>query len=150
LPARSRERRTELARLAHESRTLVFFEAPHRIAEMLTDLVAEFGVDRRAVVARELTKTHETIYRGTLAELAEQATNDANFQRGEITMVVQGTPEVVTTVDMQLLRRAVDLLAKELPPGRAASIAAQLTGATRSEAYALITRGRGGAPEDEG
>jgi hypothetical protein len=65
-------------------------------------------------------------------------------------MVVQGTPEVVTTVDMQLLRRAVDLLAKELPPGRAASIAAQLTGATRSEAYALITRGRGAAPEGEG
>lgn len=141
LPARSRERRSELARLAHESRTLVFFEAPHRIAQMLADLVTEFGRDRRAVVARELTKTHETIYRGTLAELAELAASDANFQRGEITVVVHGAPELSSSVDVQLLRRTVELLAKELPPGRVASIAAQLTGATRSEAYALVSRG---------
>src|ERR1700744_1891615 len=86
LPARERERRTELAKLGNEVRTLVFFEAPHRIAETLADLVLEFGGERQAVVARELTKTHETIYRGTLAELATQAKNDANFQRGEITI----------------------------------------------------------------
>src|SRR6201996_1010922 len=71
LPARERERRTELARLANEVRTLVFFEAPHRIAETLADMVSEFGAERRAVVARELTKTHETIYRGKLSELVE-------------------------------------------------------------------------------
>ncbi|MGH8139568.1 MAG: 16S rRNA (cytidine(1402)-2'-O)-methyltransferase [Steroidobacteraceae bacterium] len=141
LPARSRERRSELARLAHESRTLVFFEAPHRIAQMLADLVTEFGRDRRAVVTRELTKTHETIYRGTLAELADLAASDANFRRGEITVVVHGAPELSSSVDVQLLRRTVELLAKELPPGRVASIAAQLTGATRSEAYALVSRG---------
>jgi 16S rRNA (cytidine1402-2'-O)-methyltransferase len=138
LPSRSRERRTELARLARETRTLVFFEAPHRIAETLADLVSEFGGERRAVVARELTKTHETIYRGKLSELAQQAANDANFQRGEITLVVSGAEEVPTAVDSQLLKRAVELLAKELPPGRAASIAAQLTGASRSEAYELL------------
>jgi 16S rRNA (cytidine1402-2'-O)-methyltransferase len=140
LPARSRERRAELAKLAHEPRTLVFFEAPHRIAETLADLIAEFGRDRPTVIARELTKTHETIYRGTLGHLAEQASTDANFQRGEITIVVQGAPEEASTVDVKLLRRAVDLLAKELPPGRAAAVAAQLTGATRGEAYALLTR----------
>jgi 16S rRNA (cytidine1402-2'-O)-methyltransferase len=138
LPSRSRERRTELARLARETRTLVFFEAPHRIAETLADLVSEFGGERRAVVARELTKTHETIYRGKLSELAQQAANDANFQRGEITLVVSGAEEVAGAVDSQLLKRAVELLAKELPPGRAASIAAQLTGASRSEAYELL------------
>jgi 16S rRNA (cytidine1402-2'-O)-methyltransferase len=139
LPSRSRERRTELARLARETRTLVFFEAPHRIAETLADLVSEFGGERRAVVARELTKTHETIYRGTLSELAQQAANDTNFQRGEITVVVSGAEEAAaSTVDLQLLKRAVELLAKELPPGRAASIAAQLTGASRSEAYELL------------
>jgi 16S rRNA (cytidine1402-2'-O)-methyltransferase len=138
LPSRSRERRTELARLARETRTLVFFEAPHRIAETLADLVSEFGGKRRAVVARELTKTHETIYRGKLSELAQQAANDANFQRGEITLVVSGAEEAPATVDSQLLKRAVELLAKELPPGRAASIAAQLTGASRSEAYELL------------
>ncbi len=141
LPARERERRTDLARLAHETRTLVFFEAPHRIAETLTDLAAEFGGDRQAVVARELTKAHETIYRGTLSELAERARTEPNFQRGEITLVVHGAAPTTSTVDAQLLRRTVELLAKELPPSRAAAIAAQLTGATRSEAYALATRG---------
>ena len=140
LPSRSRERRTELARLSRETRTLVFFEAPHRIAETLADMVSEFGSERRAVVARELTKTHETIYRGKLSELVLLSTNDANFQRGEITLVVSGAEEVASTVDTQLLKRTVELLAKELPPGRAASIAAQLTGASRSEAYALIQK----------
>ena len=145
LPSRSRERRSGLARLAHETRTLVFFEAPHRIAETLTDLVSEFGGDRRAVVARELTKTHETIYRGTLNELVEQAARDANFQRGEITLVVDGAQEVESSVDLQLLKRAVELLAKELPPGKAASLAAQLTGASRSDAYALLKKDDGRA-----
>ena len=140
LPSRSRERRTELARLARETRTLVFFEAPHRIAETLADMVSEFGGERRAVVARELTKTHETIYRGKLSELVLLSTNDANFQRGEITLVVSGAEEVASTVDAQLLKRAIELLAKELPPGKAASIAARLTGASRSEAYALIQK----------
>lgn len=140
LPSRSRERRTVLARLAGETRTLVFFEAPHRIAETLADLVSEFGGERRAVVARELTKTHETIYRGTLDELVQQSVNDANFQRGEITLVVSGAEEVASAVDSHLLKRAVELLAKELPPGRAASIAAQLTGASRSDAYAFLKK----------
>jgi 16S rRNA (cytidine1402-2'-O)-methyltransferase len=140
LPSRSRERRSALARLAHESRTLVFFEAPHRIAAALADMAAEFGEGRAAVVARELTKAHETVYRGTLGELAQQAVNDANFQRGEITMVVQGAPEAEQRVDSELLRRAVELLSKELPPGRAASIAAQLTGASRNDAYELLKK----------
>jgi len=140
LPSRSRERRSELARLTRETRTLVFFEAPHRIAETLADMVSEFGGERRAVVARELTKAHETIYRGSLIELVGLSANDANFQRGEITLVVSGAEEVASTVDTQMLKRAVELLAKELPPGRAASIAAQLTGASRSEAYALLQK----------
>lgn len=143
LPSRSRERRSALSRLAHETRTLVFFEAPHRIAETLADLVSELGGERRAVVARELTKTHESIYRGTLNELVAQAASDANFQRGEITLVVGGAVEVESAVDLQFLKRAVELLAKELPPGKAASLAAQLTGASRSDAYALLKKDDG-------
>src|SRR6185437_6227104 len=139
-PARERERRAPLSQLADEPRTLVFFEAPHRIAETLADLAAELGSDRRAAVARELTKAHETIYRGTLAELAQRATTEDNFQRGEITIVVAGAPPASTGVDTALLRRAVDLLSKELSPSRAASVAAQLTGVTRAEAYALAMR----------
>jgi 16S rRNA (cytidine1402-2'-O)-methyltransferase len=140
LQARERERRTHLAQLAGETRTLVFFEAPHRIAATLADLAMELGGDRRAVVARELTKAHETIYRGTLAELAQRSATEDNFQRGEITIVVAGAAPAAAGVDTALLRRAVDLLSKELSPSRAAAVAAQLTGATRSEAYALALR----------
>jgi 16S rRNA (cytidine1402-2'-O)-methyltransferase len=150
LAPRERERRARLAELASEPRTLVFFEAPHRVAEMLSDLAAELGADRRAVVAREMTKTHETVYRGTLKELAALAQQEPNFQRGEITVVVDGAAErEATGVDTQLLRRAVDLLSKELPAGRAASIVAKLTGAKRSDVYALLTR-TSRTPDDEG
>jgi 16S rRNA (cytidine1402-2'-O)-methyltransferase len=155
LPARERERRTALAALAHEPRTLVFFEAPHRIVRTLADMAAEFGAERPAAVARELTKAHETIYRGTLQELQARAQAEENFQRGEITLVVHGATAPTAGVDGQLLRRTVELLAPELPPGRVAAIAAQLTGATRAAAYALATRGasgsggRGTASEDE-
>ena len=140
LPARAAERRTALAGLAHETRTLVFFEAPHRIAATLSDMAAEFGA-RAAVVARELTKTHETIYRGTLHELAARAAAEENFQRGELTLVVHGAVSAAAGVDEGELRRTVDILAKELPPGRAAAVAAALTGASRAAAYALATRG---------
>ena len=141
LPSRERERRTALAALAHEPRTLVFFEAPHRILRTLADMAAEFGAGRPAAVARELTKAHETIYRGTLQELLARAQAEENFQRGEITIVVHGATAPTAGVDGQLLRRTVELLAQELPPGRVAAIAAQLTGATRAAAYALLRRG---------
>ena len=84
LPARERERRAALEALAHERRTLVFFEAPHRIAAALADTAAVLGAEREAVVVRELTKAHETIYRGTLRDLAARAATEANFARGEI------------------------------------------------------------------
>ena len=145
LPARAHERRAALAALAREPRTLVLFEAPHRILATLTDMAAEFGAERPAVVARELTKAHETVYRGTLRELLARAQAEENLRRGEITLVVQGAAAAANAVDQTLLRRAVDLLAKELPPGRAAAIAAQLTGATRAAAYALATRGASAA-----
>jgi len=144
LPARERERRAALEALAHERRTLVFFEAPHRIAAALADSAAVLGPDREAAVARELTKAHETIYRGTLQELAARAATEANFARGEITLVVRGAAPAAPSVDEGLLRRTVEVLSKELPPGRVAAVAAQLTGATRAAAYALVTRGTAG------
>lgn len=144
LPARGSERRARLQTLANESRTLVFFEAPHRIEESLADLAAVFGATRRAAVARELTKQHETVYRGTLAELAQRASSEPNFARGEITLVVQGAPESTASVDPRALERAVSLLVRELPPGRAAALAAQLVGGKRSEAYAIAMRGAKG------
>jgi len=146
LPARASERRATLASLAHEARTLVFFEAPHRIQETLADLAAELGGERPAAVARELTKTHETVYRGTLAQLCARAQEEENFARGEITIVVRGAARAAAAVDDAQLRRVMGILLKEMPPGRAAALAAQLTGAPRAAAYALAT-GSGGARE---
>ena len=101
------------------------------------------------MVARELTKAHETTYRGTLAELAARAAAEANLARGEITLVVQGAaPREPGSPDSAELRRVVDILARELPPGRAAALAAALTGAPRAAAYALATRKPTGTADD--
>jgi len=141
LPARAGERRAALARLSAERRTLVFFEAPHRIAATLADLAQLFGAQRRAVVARELTKLHEAVYRGTLAELCLAATQEPNMARGEITLLVEGIAEPGEEgADRALLARALKLLLAELPPARAAAVAAQIAGVKRSEAYALAQR----------
>jgi 16S rRNA (cytidine1402-2'-O)-methyltransferase len=90
LPRTGSGRRSRLRELAAEPRTLVLFEAPHRIADTLADLVTTFGTDRSAAVCRELTKTYEEIRRGSLGELADWA--GENKPRGEITVVVAGAP----------------------------------------------------------
>jgi 16S rRNA (cytidine1402-2'-O)-methyltransferase len=89
LPRKAGDRRKALAALATEPRTMIFFEAPHRLGESLADLSAAFGPQRAAAVCRELTKTYEQVRRGELSELAKWATGDV---RGEITIVVAGAP----------------------------------------------------------
>ncbi len=121
LPRKGGERRTALTALAGERRTMVFFESPHRLADALVDAAGAFGGDRPAAVCRELTKTYEEVRRGPLAELAAWA---AEGVRGEITLVVQGAPEVV-----------VELSAAEL----AAEVAAEeAAGATRKDAIRAV------------
>jgi len=147
LPARLAERRARLAELASEARTLVFFEAPHRIAECLDDMSTTFGAGRSAAVARELTKVFETVYRGTLASLAAQAHSDANFTRGEITIVVSGAARAEVDPARAQLDATLRVLLSELAPSKAAAIAARLTGAKRNDAYARaleLTRTEGG------
>ncbi|MFE1318932.1 16S rRNA (cytidine(1402)-2'-O)-methyltransferase [Kitasatospora phosalacinea] len=89
LPRKAGDRSRQLAQVAAEPRTMVFFEAPHRIAETLEAMAAAFGADRPAAVCRELTKTYEEVKRGPLGELAAWA---ADGVRGEITVVVAGAP----------------------------------------------------------
>ena len=108
LPRKAGERRRVLASLAAEPRTIVLFEAPHRLAAMLNDLASTFGADRRAAVCRELTKTYEEIRRGSLAELAEWAADDV---RGEITVVIEGARPTTTTAEPAEL--AADVAARE-------------------------------------
>ncbi|MEV7690579.1 16S rRNA (cytidine(1402)-2'-O)-methyltransferase [Streptomyces bungoensis] len=90
LPRKAGERLSRLRDVAGERRTLVYFEAPHRLDDTLAAMAEVFGADRRAAVCRELTKTYEEVRRGPLAELAEWA---AEGVRGEITVVVEGAPE---------------------------------------------------------
>jgi 16S rRNA (cytidine1402-2'-O)-methyltransferase len=126
LPRRAGDRRRALAELAAEKRTLVFFEAPHRLGEALTDLAAAFGADRPAAVCRELTKTHEEIRRGGLGELAEWAAGEV---RGEITLVVGGAPATPVAAG------AEELAAEVAERERA--------GQPRKEAIAEVARRRG-------
>ncbi|MEV5726637.1 16S rRNA (cytidine(1402)-2'-O)-methyltransferase [Streptomyces pharetrae] len=101
LPRKAGERLSRLREVADERRTLVYFEAPHRLDDTLAAMAEVFGGERRAAVCRELTKTYEEVRRGPLAELAEWA---AEGVRGEITVVVEGAPE----------REAAELSAEEL------------------------------------
>ena len=132
-------RRTQLARLAQETRTVVLFEAPHRIARLLAELTDSFGAQRPAALARELSKLHETVYRGSLSELAQRAAIDPDMVRGEMTLVIGGAGAAVQG-DAGLLARALPLLLKDLPPARAAAIAAQLSGTPRRVAYEQAVR----------
>jgi len=104
LPRKGGERRSRLAGLADERRTMVFFESPHRLADALVDAAGAFGDTRAAAVCRELTKTYEEIRRGPLAELAEWA---AAGVKGEITLVVAGAAEEVVELDAAALAAAV-------------------------------------------
>jgi len=139
LPPRAAARRRVLQQLARESRTLVFYEAPHRLRESLDDLAAAFGAERPAAVAREITKRFETVYRGTLGALALQAAADADMARGEIVLVVQGAPGEASADDVEA-ERVLAVLLENLPASQAARIAAQLTGRARKELYERALR----------
>lgn len=139
LPARATARRGRLEALAGEARTLVFYESPHRVVEMLEDCAAAFGAGRPAALARELTKLHETLYRGTLAELVARGRSDADVARGEIVLLVAGAEPAAAPGGADghggELDRVLEVLLAELPLKQAAHLAAQLTGARDNEAY---------------
>jgi 16S rRNA (cytidine1402-2'-O)-methyltransferase len=148
LPARPAARRSRLDALAAEPRTMVFFEAGNRLAALLEDAAEVLGPEREAVVARELTKLHETLYRGTLGELAGRLAADADASRGEVVVVIAGHgSELAGEGDEVALAALLPVLLEELPPSRAVRIAVRLTGVPRRRAYELALRL--GAPDDE-
>jgi 16S rRNA (cytidine1402-2'-O)-methyltransferase len=149
LPAKTAARRAQLESLSREERTLVFYEAPHRLLEVLRDLRAVFGGERPAAVCRELTKRFETTYTGTLDELLQRAEDDTDMARGEIVLVVGGASREAVpaaSVDADRLLRA---LAEELSPSQAAKIAAKLTGLRRADLYERAMQANP-SREDEG
>jgi 16S rRNA (cytidine1402-2'-O)-methyltransferase len=135
LPARTAARRERLGELADEARTLVFYESPHRIAAMLEDCAACFGAQRGAVVAREITKLHEAVYRGSLAELVTRAAQDADFSRGEIVLIIAGAPRMQEAPEQAALDRVLRPLLNELPLKQAARLAAQIAEVRDNQAY---------------
>jgi 16S rRNA (cytidine1402-2'-O)-methyltransferase len=135
LPRRTAPRRERLRELAAEARTLVLFEAVHRIEATFADLVEIFGAGRRAALCRELTKLHEQVARGSLAELRALLGRDVPLL-GEFVIVVEGHTSPVATGDAEVVR-LYELLAAELPPGRAVALCAKITGRSRNAVYAL-------------
>lgn len=134
LPPKSAARRSRLQELAGEPRTLIFYESSHRVAESLADMRDVFGGEREAVLARELTKLFETVLDEPLAELAARVVADPDQQRGEHVIVVAGRGE---EADAKLAegRRVFAILREELPPAKAAKLAAAISGAPRKELY---------------
>jgi 16S rRNA (cytidine1402-2'-O)-methyltransferase len=136
LPAKAVGRRARLEAVKEEPRTLIFYEAPHRILECLEDMELVFGGERVALLARELTKTFETLNGLPLSELRAWVASDSNQQRGECVVLVAGwqAPEGDEAVSADTLR-VLDLLLKEMPLKRAAAVAAEITGVRKNLLY---------------
>lgn len=134
LPAKASARRERLARLVAEPRTLIFYESAHRIEESLDDLVAVFGAQRPAVIARELTKLFETVLDGTLEDLRARVAADPNQRKGEFVLIVEGAGE---DADARIAegQRLYARLTEYLKPSQAAKLAAELSGAPRKALY---------------
>lgn len=135
LPAKSKGRCDKLSELAEESRTLIFYESTHRILDTLHDMQHIWGENRYVVMARELTKTWETIHGDTLGSLIEWLKQDNNRIKGEIVLVVEGNS---SEPDSELSPQAIkllQLLSDELPLKKAAAIVAETFGYKKNELY---------------
>ena len=136
LPAKSAARCKKLQSLLTESRTMIFYETPHRIVDSLKDVLEVFGEDRKAVVARELTKRYETIKRDSVGKLSDWVTSDNNQQKGEFVLLLEGVQlkaesrEISSEAD-----RVLGLLLDELPASQAAALASKITGVKKNLLY---------------
>ncbi|MBK8133122.1 MAG: 16S rRNA (cytidine(1402)-2'-O)-methyltransferase [Gammaproteobacteria bacterium] len=133
LPARAGERLRRLEALAQEPRTLIFYEAPHRIQEALADIATVFGAERELVLGREISKAFETFLTGSAAEVGARVAADANQRRGELVLMVAGAPERAPAGDD--LDRVLSVLLEELPLKQAVGLAARITGAAKNQLY---------------
>ena len=148
LPAKRAARRALLSQLRKESRTMIFFESVHRIVESLEDLAQELGAERKAFIARELSKLHEQCVSATLAELRQQIADEQIATRGEFVLLVEGfrgDDSPVVEIDLDELIRA---LAGVLPGSQAADIVASLTDRGRNEIYRKMLSIRNGTQKN--
>lgn len=134
LPNKSRQREHALQKLAADTATLVFYEAPHRIVETVDALLQAFGPERHVVLGRELTKLFETVHRCPLAEAPAWLAEDSNRQRGEFVVLVEGAAAAGDD-DNAEAERVLRILLEELPLKQAAGLAAQITGQKKNALY---------------
>ncbi|MEQ8662782.1 MAG: ribosomal RNA small subunit methyltransferase I, partial [Gammaproteobacteria bacterium] len=135
LPSAGGARGRRLAGLATETRTLVFYEAPHRLLATVAALREAFGEAREGVIARELSKRFETVYRGTLAQLGAQLAEDANATRGELVVMVAGAPAAAADAAGAEVERLLGVLLAETDQRTAVRVVTALTGARRNDVY---------------
>jgi len=136
LPAKSVARQKKLMSFDEEERTLIFYESPHRIVDTLADMLKVFGAQRQVVIARELTKTFETIKSDTLENLCPWVSNDRNQQKGEFVVLVAGNVIDKNTDELDTeSNRILQLLLAELPTKQAVVLAAKITGEKKNLLY---------------
>ncbi|WP_238872624.1 16S rRNA (cytidine(1402)-2'-O)-methyltransferase [Halopseudomonas maritima] len=146
LPAKAHGRQQRLQALQSEQRTWLVYEAPHRLLECLQDMQQVLGAERRVLLARELTKTFETLHAAPLAELVAWVAADSDQQRGECVLVVEGAPEPEPDEVSAQTLHILDLLLAELPVKRAARLAAEITGARKNQLYQIALERDGNTP----
>lgn len=134
LVAKSAGRQSQLANLKSEPRTMVFYESPRRIVDTISDMIAVFGGERHIVLAREITKTFETIHGAPANELLEWLNSDENNQRGEMVVMVAGYKADDETIAPEVVD-ALKLLSEELPLKKAAALVAKLYGGKKNALY---------------
>jgi len=136
LPAKSSARKKVLQALDDEPRTLIFYESPRRVLDTLSDMLEIMGEEREVVLARELTKLFETIYKAPLAELLNFVEQDENQRKGEIVLLVAGKPPVIDADEVSLnLENVLNILLNDLPLKQAVSLASKLTGLKKNQVY---------------
>jgi len=135
LPAKQTARRQRLQELKNENRTLVFYETPHRILASIEDVIICFGSERQAVVAKEITKLHENIQRGTLVELLDWLHSDKDLTKGEFVVVIQG--DKTNQFDTQEASRILKILLADHSVKQAAKLTSEIMQGNRNDIYKL-------------
>ena len=137
LSTKSTARRKRLQELASETRTMIFYEAPHRILQILEEICDMFGGDRVVCVCRELTKKFETIYRDTCGKVLEQLAGNPMQQKGEFVIILQGSDQKDAHAASEVTRILQILLKHKISVKEVSGIVAEITGARKNEIYGL-------------